>query len=428
MELEKLRKICKNKKLLILAGASVHTKLVDAANKLGVYTIVTDYLDDSPAKKISNESWNLNIMDVSSIVEKCREEKVDGVISGWIDPCQRPYCKICYDLNLPCLGTNEQFIKMTDKHAFKKMCIENDVKTIPEFSLDDCLNGQVDYPVFIKPVDSRGSRGQSVCRNYKELIDGIQNAKKESSNGDIIIEKYMENCHEFQVTYFFVNGDPYLIRTTDSYAGSEEDKLNKVVLCSVSPSKYTRLYLKKCDNLVKKMFKKVGIKNGPVFMQGFEKNGEFYFFDPGLRFPGVDYELMFKKIFNIDLMEYMIIYALTGEMPSLKLSNELVFMDDKYCAILFPTLAAGKIKNIDGLDYIISNNNVISYQPRFSENDIIEWCYNVNQRLSEIDILAETESDLIKLIMDIQNHLKVIDENDNSMLYGKFDVNRILKK
>ena len=43
----------KNKKLLILGGAYLHNKVVEAANEMGIYTIVTDNLPDAPAKKIA---------------------------------------------------------------------------------------------------------------------------------------------------------------------------------------------------------------------------------------------------------------------------------------------------------------------------------------------------------------------------------------
>ena len=42
----------KGKKLLIIAGAGVHNKVVKAAKEMGIYTIVTDYLPDSPAKSV----------------------------------------------------------------------------------------------------------------------------------------------------------------------------------------------------------------------------------------------------------------------------------------------------------------------------------------------------------------------------------------
>lgn len=45
------------KKILILGGTAQQIKLVEAAKKMGVYTIVTDYLVDSPAKKVADEAW-----------------------------------------------------------------------------------------------------------------------------------------------------------------------------------------------------------------------------------------------------------------------------------------------------------------------------------------------------------------------------------
>ena len=75
------------KKLLILGGTAQQIKLVEAAKKMGVYTIVTDYLVDSPAKKVADEAWMLNIKDVDQIVERCKQEQVNGVICGYIDPC-----------------------------------------------------------------------------------------------------------------------------------------------------------------------------------------------------------------------------------------------------------------------------------------------------------------------------------------------------
>lgn len=66
------------KKILILGGTAQQIKLVEAAKKMGVYTIVTDYLVDSPAKKVADEAWMLNIKDVDQIVERCKQEQVNA--------------------------------------------------------------------------------------------------------------------------------------------------------------------------------------------------------------------------------------------------------------------------------------------------------------------------------------------------------------
>ena len=193
------------KKILVLGSASVHIKLIKAAQEMGIYTITTDNVpyEDSPGKQVADEYWDLNIYDVQGIVAKAKETGVNGVISGWLDPCQRPYFEICKKLNVPCYGNEEQFFKMTDKHAFKKMCEENGVDIIPEFSEQDIETGNINFPVFVKPVDSRGSRGQAVCYTMEELVSAIEIAKAESSNGDILIEKIHKRQSGISCYIFF---------------------------------------------------------------------------------------------------------------------------------------------------------------------------------------------------------------------------------
>lgn len=414
------------KKLLILGAASVHVKLIKAAQEMGVYTIVTDNVEynESPGKKVADEYWDLNIYDIEQIVEKAQKSGVDGVISGWLDPCQRPYQEICEKLNLPCYGTKEQFRFMTDKHAFKQMCIENNVDVIPEFDENDIKNGTVEFPVFVKPVDSRGSRGQAVCYNVEELEQAIKFAKEESSNGDVLVEKYITGGQEFHVTYFFVNGEPYLIRTSDNYCGSERMHMEKVVSCAVMPSSYTEKYLKTAHNNVMKMFKKLGIKNGPIFMQGFEDNETFRFFDPGLRFPGVDFELVFKKALGVDLMKAMVQIALTNSCD-VQIPNNAVWLEKKRGAVLYLTIRSCHISKLEGEDKMYNKDGIVSYLPRCKQGDDIPWSYNVNQRLAEADLMANSLDELKGLIDYVHNSIVALDANGDDVIFARFNTNRI---
>lgn len=413
------------KKLLILGGTAQQIKLVEAAKKRGIYTIVTDYLKDSPAKKIADKAYIYDIKDIDGIVAMCQKEQVNAVICGYIDPCQRPYQQICERLQIPCYGTKEQFFKMTDKHAFKKMCMENGVDVIPEYSERDIEKNCIEYPVFVKPVDSRGSRGQEVCYNKEELDLAVKVAKKESSNGDILIEKYMKDAHEFQVTYFFINGEAFLIRTVDSYCGPEDVHMEKVVACAVSPSRFTESYLKNAHQKVVKMFKNMGFKNGPIFMQGFEDHGVFRFFDPGLRFPGVDYEKIYTKILGIDIMDAMIDIALEGHCNKFVLPEDGVWLEKKRAAVFFPTISAGKIAKINGEKEIRKDSAVISYIPRCTVGEKLEWTYNVNQRMAEIDIVCDNTEQLKQELASLQEKLKAVDEEGHDMSFTLFDVDRI---
>lgn len=417
----------KGKKLLILGGANQHLKFVEAAKELGLYTIVTDYLSDSPCKRICDESLMFNITDIDNIVAYCRDHHVDGVVAGFLDPCQIPYSKICNELALPCYGTPEQFFKFTNKIAFKRLCTENGVKVIPDYTEDDFETGNITYPVFVKPVDSRGSRGQTICYTPAEMPDAIQFAKEQSSNGDILIEKYMGDCDEVQITNFVIDGKIYLERTVDSYRGDAGKKLQKVVSCSVSPSRYTDDYLKNCHESVCRMIRSLGIKNGPVFMQGFYHEGDFYFFDPGLRFPGVEFERIYKKVWNIDFASLLIQYALSGHFPEgALLPEEGSKLNNHVAAVLFPVLNKGKIARIDGLEEFLKNPQVVSCLTRYIEGDDIGLTYDVNQRYAEIDILGCNLKDLRDVINTFYDDVKIIGEDGRNLLFDRFNPNRFL--
>ncbi len=411
------------RKILILGGANQHLKFVETAKEMGIYTVVTDYLglEDSPCKKICDEALNYNITDIESIVKFCKANNINGVVTGFLDPCQIPYAQICERLGLPCTGSLAQFYNFTNKKTFKALCRKNGVNVIPDYTEEDALNGDVEYPVFVKPVDSRGSRGQSVCYSSEEMPLAIQFAKQESSNGDILIEKYMGDCDEVQITYFLINGTIFLERTVDSNRGSKEFNLQKVVNCSISPSRYTNIYLDKAHGNVCRMIKDLGIQNGPLFMQGFLKDEEFYFFDPGLRFPGVEFERIYKKIWGIDIVKLLIEYALNGTFPkNVMLPIDGASLQNNVAAVFFPVLKAGTIASIKGLENFRKNPNVVSCLTRYDVGDTIDWTYNVNQRYAEIDMVSKSVDGLKETIDSFYNQVQVKDSDNNDMFFDKF--------
>ena len=407
------------KKLLILGGANVHCKLVRAAKEMGIYTIVTDYLTDSPAKTIADKSYMYDVYDVDGIVEMCIQEKVDGVIGPYLDPCQRPYYEICHKLGLPCyIDTWEQVFALTDKNAFKESCIKNSVDIIPTY--DFAEPDKIEYPVFVKPAQSRGSRGQTVCYSFDEAEKAVAEAQEISDNGQAIIEKYMGDHSNFTMTYVFVDGKAYLTKMSDLYNGSIENGLNKVINGNVSPSIYMDMYRTHVHDRLVNMLKDLGIKNGPVFMQGFVDGNTVRFYDPGRRFPGSEYDLLLKQACNVDIMKLMIEYALTGNMKNsyFCLDHDTVKLNGKSVCVLFPIIRAGKISEVQGLEEISAMPEVIGYTLRHNVGEDIPFTGNVNQRFGEFSVIAENRSELKKSIQKVLDTLHVLDENGEEMLFG----------
>jgi biotin carboxylase len=411
------------KKLLILCGNVIHCKVVEAAKEMGIYTIVTDSIpfEEAPAKQMADEALMLNVLDIDGIVEWCQNNHVDGVINFCNDIAQRPHQQICERLGLPSYGTAEQYYMFTDKRAFKKMCIENGIDVIPEYSEEDIENGAIEYPVLVKPVDSRGSRGQAVCYTKEELVAALPHAKEASSNNAAIIEKYMYGKQEFSMSYLVADGISYLTRTSDRLPGKEQDGLNKQCICAISPSLQTNAYLVKINSLMGKLFRKISIKNSAILMQCFIDDETFRFFDPGIRFPGNEYDSILYRATGINTMKYCIEIALTGRVVSTIEGIETAFLMRGCVSIqLMFTAREGRISNISGLDEIARHPSVVTVSQRYFVGDSVPNSGDIRQRVCEIALLADKHEE--KAVVDwIQSKLMVLDENGNDMLVSKFD-------
>lgn len=417
----------KHQKLLILAGAGPHCKVVEAAKELGVYTIVTDYLADSPAKRIADESWMLDITDVDAIVERCIQENVTGVLNFCIDPGQKPYQQICERLGLPCVGNAAQFDIFTDKKKFKQTCMQYGVDVIREYSLEDVMCGNVSYPILVKPAESRGSRGQTVCKDLQEVIRAVRHAEKVSGNGRALIEEYMGGKPDFTIEYLLKDGQTYLVRTADRHLGSVESGMSRQAIACVSPSRFTDLFLNNVHDQICKLLKGVGISNGSVLMQGFVDNNTIKFYDPGLRFPGTGYAGLFTVATGMNVMKSMIKFAL-GEgidvyggalRDSWKLKGHRIFQ-------LLYTLAPGEVAEIRGVEEVKRHPYVFDFQQRIFEGDVVSATGDVNQRACEVGMVIE-DVHMAEMLQFVQETIKYIDVEGNDMYLTYIDPDKMSK-
>ncbi len=415
----------KGKKLLVLAGADVHVKVVKAAKELGVYTIVTDYLalEDSPAKQIADEHWELSITDVDAIVEKCKEERVDGVLAFCIDPAQIPYQQICEKLNVPCYGTKAQFEIMTDKRLFKDYCVSCGVGIIPEYTVEDVESDKVIYPILVKPTISRGSRGQTICNCKADVKDAIEIAHKESKDGGILIERFMQGVQDMAFAYMVVGGEPYLVKIGDRYLGAPEDNLDRQQMATVIPSRYTTEYMTKSNPRVKAMIKKMGVTFGAVFFQGFYENGQEFMYDPGLRFPGSDFDLVLKQATGFDSMRAFVQFALTGDIHSCFGDIETAYnYGGGHCLILSLSAREGTITILEGVDKVAKHPYVYSAYARRKVDDHIENRGDVTQRVAEFCAFIPKDESIEDFVNYVYRTVKVRDENGEDMIISKVKI------
>lgn len=185
------------KKLLLLGGSRYILPIIDAAKKLGIYTITCDYLPDNIAHKYSDEYCNVSIIDKEAVLEAAKKLKVDGVMSFACDPGVVTAAYVAEKMGLPSAGPYESVCILQNKGLFRKFLTENGF-TVPVAkgytNIDDAIKDAdiFNWPVIVKPTDSAGSKGVTRVESKDDLEESIRYALSFSHSDEFIIEDFIE--------------------------------------------------------------------------------------------------------------------------------------------------------------------------------------------------------------------------------------------
>lgn len=311
-----MKKEFEGKKLLVLGGITLACHIVQKAQKMGAYVAVADYNIDSPAKAIADEAVLLDATDVPAIVSWCKENHIDGITTGFVDILM-PVChEVCKALGKPYYATPKMLSMATNKVDFKKTCEQFDIPVPKTYlignSIPKKLYDQIQYPVFVKPLDASGSRGAGACRDRVELDKQFYDALSYSSSGNAIIEDYISGT-EFLLDYVGVDGEFRLLSMFDRFMSSDRGSAINYSNVCLAPSKAIGQYYQAIDGKVQKMFQELGFRDGLIFLQGHSDGQKITFYEMGCRLGGSFFELE-DAVLGLNPVEMTVRYALSGKM------------------------------------------------------------------------------------------------------------------
>ena len=415
------------KALLILGAISAMNDIVIRAKEKGYYVIVTDYLPDSPAKKYADESWMLSIVDVDGIVEKCRARHVDGVMNYCIDPGQKPYQQICEKLGLPCVAGFEQFDIMTNKDRFAEACKKYGVDTIPEYDPSDV--GSMEFPVIVKPVDGRASKGFCVCQSKDDLDNACRYALSFSSRKVIRIEKNLTSCPEFCAKFFAADGEIFFTSMSDVFTCHLEDGTRVYLGTSTYPSKYYHEFMNTAYDRVISMLKGIGIRNGATSFTGFYDHGIFRFFDPSLRMGGAQDWRIGAEASGVDISDLLTDFAMTGSMGDISVARKVdKAFASRYSALLYFDVLPGKIAEFSGIEEAVKVPGIRSYHQCHKVGDVIPGLGTTDNVAIRFIVSCESRQEFIQTVKTVQSLIVINDENGHSMIAPLYDPEDVVRE
>lgn len=413
------------KKLLILGATPNEIPLIQRAQSMGVYVIVTDYNLDhriSPAKDVADEYWDVSWSDMDTLERLCVEKGVDGITAGFSEFRVDCLIQLTARRKLPCYVRPDQLAVTRDKGLFKATCKRYGVPVIHDYP---SMEAVTQFPVIVKPVDRAGSIGVGIAWNENELRTAYAEAMEKSVVKQVIIEDYITDAVEMDAHYAVCNGEITLLCTDDILAAAGNQSDGKVIQSAwLYPCRNEEAYLRDIDPAMKAMIRGLGIQNGTIFFSGFSnRQGQFSFFECGFRLWG-EQEFAFDFLRGrMNYLDIYIVHALTGDLRHLE-CNPLGNHRLKGAAVNF-YVKGGTIGSLSGMENIAKMEDcTLALQNSY----VGQVCDGNKAILTKSALIGFSNENPEQLEQDVQTAYQlyqVISDAGEDMLYDRISAGKI---
>lgn len=186
------------------------------AKALGYEVIGIAIEKGAVCKKYCDRFYPVSFADKDDVVEVCRKEKVDGIISFSLESALPTVAYAANKLGL--VSNSEESVKLTQSKFAQRQALEKAGIPVPKYYLieneDDLEKVQCRYPIIVKPVDSGGSQGICKVESQDKLKEAYNYAISFSRTSKAIIEEFVDG-REFSVEYISHQGKHYFLQITD---------------------------------------------------------------------------------------------------------------------------------------------------------------------------------------------------------------------
>lgn len=202
-----------SKTLLLLGGSEAQVAAIEAANRMGLRTVLCDYLPDNPGRELADSFYQVSTTDMEAVLEVALCESVDGVVAFGSDPAAPTAAYVSQKLKLPG-NSYESVSRLCDKSKFRRFLADNGFKCPSSITLStgdaekrvrDAVLG-MSFPLVVKPVDSSGSKGVSVADSVEDVEEATLAAFRCSRSGRVIIEEFVRAGY-----YGVVEGEVFVV-------------------------------------------------------------------------------------------------------------------------------------------------------------------------------------------------------------------------
>jgi acetyl-CoA carboxylase biotin carboxylase subunit len=325
------------KKILIANRGEIALRVIHACRELGIKTVAVYSEADENSLHVRFADEDICIgpprsadsyLNVPSIISAAEITGADAIHPGYGFLSESAYlAEVCEACHIRFIGPDPSVIKLLgDKARARKAMKKAGLPMLPgsdgpveteERALK--VAKDIGYPVIIKAVAGGGGRGMRIVRNAEDLPQLLRTATREAEaafgNGDVYIEKYLENPRHIE---FQIIGDHHgnLVHLGEREC-SIQRRHQKLIEESPSPV-LTDKVRRRMGSLVVDAAKAVQYTNAGTFEFLMDGDGKFYYMETNTRLQ-VEHPVS-EMVTGIDIVKEQIRIA-AGERLSFKQSD-----------------------------------------------------------------------------------------------------------
>ena len=396
------------KKLMILGGSRYALPVIDAAKKLGIYTITADYLPDNIAHKYSDEYVNVSIIDKEATLEVAKKLNIDGIMSFGCDPGVITAAYVAEKMGLPNVGPYESVCILQNKGKFRQFLTEHGF-TVPTAKgykdVEEALNdaGMFHWPVIVKPTDSAGSKGVTRVNNPDELKKSIEYALSYSRSNEFIIEDFITQ-HGFSSDTDSFSVDGELKFVSFNCQRFDSNAINPYTPAAYSwPSSMSAEHQEELKSEIQRLIKLLGMRTAVYNIETREgTDGRAYIMEVSPRGGGNRLAECLRYATGVDMITNMVKYSVglpidnIGQKPYDGCWAEIILHSDK----------PGTFKELWVSNEIIGN--VYERDLWIKEDDHVGGFEAANEAIGTLVLKFDSQEKIEEVLSNQEKYVKVV--------------------
>ena len=365
------------RRTILFVGGGIETAPgVKIAKSMGLDVVISDMNPDAPCAKLSDYFITADTYNVQQTIDEVHKfsknyKNIDGVICLGTD-VPLTVSSVAKEFGLTAPSVRSAQI-VSDKVAMKD-CFKNNALPIPWYcevdNYENLLNivEREEFPLIIKPVDSRGARGVLLLNKDIDLKWAYETSLSYSPTKRVMVEEFLEGP-QVSTESLVINDEVFTFGFSDrNYDLLDQYAPHVIENGGDLPSFLPEKDQNKIKDTVKKTAKALGISNGVIKGDMVLSNGNPYIIEVATRLSGgyfCTHEIPLNT--GIDFVRIALHQALGDKIESEMLNTT---KNEPVCQrYFFPK--PGRVKEIIIPDWINKHPHICLFEIRVNIGDLI---------------------------------------------------------